>query len=50
MVHVEMQNTGDAKLRAEVAAVIEHFLADRTMEWYDAALAPSVVSSLEPRR
>jgi hypothetical protein len=29
-VTVEMQNTGDHAIRAEVAAAIEHVLADRT--------------------
>lgn len=30
---VEMQNTGDPRARAEVAAVIEHSLSDRLGEW-----------------
>jgi hypothetical protein len=31
--HIELQNTGDASVRAEIAAAIEHALADRPGEW-----------------
>lgn len=30
---VEMQNTGDAAVRAEVVAAVEHIFADREGEW-----------------
>jgi hypothetical protein len=30
---VEMQNTGDASLRTEVIAAVEHLFADRAGEW-----------------
>jgi len=30
---VEMHNTGDPRARAEIAAVIEHLLSDRLVEW-----------------
>jgi len=30
---VEMQNTGDSRLRSEIAAVIEHIFSERTGEW-----------------
>ena len=32
-VMVEMQNTGDPNLQADVRAVIEHVLADRPGDW-----------------
>jgi hypothetical protein len=32
-VSVEMHNTGDAALRAEVASVIEHVLSQRSGDW-----------------
>lgn len=32
-VSVEMHNTGDSTLRAEVQAVVEHVLSDRPGEW-----------------
>ena len=32
-VSVEMHNTGDARLRTEVQAVVEHVLSDRPGEW-----------------
>lgn len=32
-VEVEMQNTGDAAVRSEVLAIIEHMLADRAGDW-----------------
>ena len=32
-VSVEMQQTGDSRLQAEVRAIIEHTLADRTGDW-----------------
>ncbi len=32
-VMVEMQNTGDPAMRAEVVALIEHVLADRPGDW-----------------
>jgi hypothetical protein len=30
---IEMQNTGDARARGEIVAVIEHVLSDRPGEW-----------------
>jgi hypothetical protein len=33
-VSVEMHNTGDARLRTEVQAVVEHVLSDRLGEWH----------------
>ncbi len=30
---IEMQNTGDARARGEIVAVIEHVLSDRLGEW-----------------
>jgi hypothetical protein len=32
-VRVEMQNTGDSRVRGEIVAVIEHALSDRPGEW-----------------
>jgi hypothetical protein len=32
-VTVEMHNTGDPELQRDVAAIIEHVLADRSGEW-----------------
>jgi hypothetical protein len=32
-VTIEMQNTGDSVVRAEVIAVIEHVLSDRRGDW-----------------
>jgi hypothetical protein len=32
-VSIEMQNTGDARAREEIAVVIEHVLNDRSGEW-----------------
>ena len=32
-VSVEMHNTGDAKVRTEVQAVLEHVLSDRPGDW-----------------
>jgi hypothetical protein len=32
-VTVEMQNTGDSKVRAEIVAVIEHVFSDRRGDW-----------------
>ena len=32
-VMIEMQNTGDARARGEIVAVIEHVLSDRPGEW-----------------
>ena len=37
-VTVEMQNTGDPGVRAEVVAIIEHVLGDRTGDWRVAIL------------
>ena len=31
---VEMHNTGNPELRSEVAAVVEHVLADRPGDWH----------------
>jgi len=33
-VSVEMHNTGDARLRTEVQAAVEHVLSDRPGEWH----------------
>jgi hypothetical protein len=33
-VSVEMHNAGDARLRTEVQAVVEHVLSDRPGEWH----------------
>jgi hypothetical protein len=32
-VHIELQNTGDTGVRAEISAAIEHALAERPGEW-----------------
>ena len=32
-VRIEMQNTGDPRVRGEIVAIIEHLLHDRAGEW-----------------
>jgi hypothetical protein len=32
-VRIEMQNTGDPRVRGEIVAIIEHVLSDRAGEW-----------------
>jgi hypothetical protein len=32
-VRIEMQNTGDPRVRGEIVAIIEHLLSDRAGEW-----------------
>lgn len=39
---VEMQNTGDSRLRSEIASVIEHVFSEQTGEW-----SVSIVGSQE---
>ena len=33
LVRVEMQNTGDPRVRGEIVAIVEHVLSDRPGEW-----------------
>jgi hypothetical protein len=32
-VRIEMQNTGDPRVRGEIVAIIEHVLSDRAGDW-----------------
>ena len=32
-VRIEMQNTGDPRVRGEIVAIIEHVLSDRAGQW-----------------
>jgi hypothetical protein len=32
-VRIEMQNTGDPRVRGEIVAILEHVLSDRPGEW-----------------
>jgi hypothetical protein len=32
-VRIEMQNTGDARVRGKIVAILEHVLSDRPGEW-----------------